>query len=250
MFPWHPFQVGDTVFYVLNEDSCHRIRKSRIAEVTKRKASRLYFEKTCYRCEDGYLFESVSSLRPYFIFTTMREAVLHVVKDLRSMIEYGKISCITARQKLDRLKASLRVYASAATGYRDNKANFTWGYNPEEAVFYIDDDDDRYVIRKLTLKRLYGIHPKGTDVNTLCCRDLGNGILLSLICKTKEEAAFRITQFLQTDISRQEIACTNAEAELERSRRSLRICQKYLAKYARAQEFKDLIKKPTPIQGE
>ena len=229
MFPCLAFQVGDTVFYVLNESPCYRIRKTRIAEVTKSKTSRLYFEKTCYRCEDGFFFESVSSLRPYFIFTTMREAISHVVKDLQSSIEYEKSYCITARQELERLKASLRVYAAAATGYRDDGAHLTWVCNPEETVFYIDDDDDRYVIRKIKLKRLYGDLQKGTDVNTLCCRDLGNGILLSHICKTKEEAAFRITQFLKADISRQKIVCSNADATLEQTQRSLRIYQKYNA---------------------
>ena len=110
MFPCPAFQVGDTVFHVLNDGPCYRIRKSRITEVTKRKTSRLFFEKSCYRCEDGYRFESLSSLRPYFIFTTMREAVSHVVKDLQSQIEYEKSYCITARQELDRLNASLRVF--------------------------------------------------------------------------------------------------------------------------------------------
>lgn len=228
MFPCPAFQVGDTVFYVLNEGPCYRIRKTRIAEVTKSKTSRLYFEMSCYRCEDGYSFESVSSLRPYFIFTTMREAISHVVHNLQSSIEYEKSFCITARMELERLKASLRVYAAAAAGYHDDGANLSWVYDPEEPVFYIDDDDDRYVIRKVTLKRLYGDLPIGTDVNTLCCRDLGNGILLSHICKTKEEAAFRITQFLKADISRQEIVCSNAGAELERTRRSLKIYQKYI----------------------
>lgn len=228
MFPCPAFQVGDTVFHVLNDGPCYRIRKSRITEVTKRKTSRLFFEKSCYRCEDGYRFESLSSLRPYFIFTTMREAVSHVVKDLQSQIEYEKSYCITARQELDRLNASLRVFAAAAADYHDEGANLSWVYNSEEPVFYIDDDDDRYVIRKIMLKRLYGDLPKGTDVNTLCCRDLGNGILLSHICKTKEEAAFRITQFLKADISRQEIKCSNADAELERTRRSLKIYQKYI----------------------
>ncbi len=229
MFHLPAFQIGDTVFYVLNDGSCYKIHKSRIAEVTKGKTSSLFYERTSYRCEDGYHFESVATLRPYFIFATMREAVSHIVKELRSMIVYGKISCITARQELDRLRASLRVYAAVAAGYHDDGAYSTWAYNPEEPVFYIDDNDDRYVIRKIMLKRLFGDFPERTDVNTLCCRDLGNGILLSHICKTKEEAAFRITQFLQADISRQEIACTNAEAELERTRRSLRIYQKNLA---------------------
>lgn len=229
MFPCPAFQVGDTVFYVLNEGPCYRIRKTRIAEVTKSKTSRLYFEMSCYRCEDGYRFESVSSLRPYFIFTTMREAISHVVHNLQSSIEYEKSFCITTRQELERLKASLRVYTAASVGYRDRRADLTWVYNPEEPVFYIVDDDDRYAIRKVTLKRLYGDLPKGTDVNTLCCRDLGNGILLSHICKTKEEAAFRITRFLKADISRQEIACSNAEAELERTRKSMIIYQKYIA---------------------
>lgn len=229
MFPLPAFQIGDTVFYVLNDGSCYKIRKSRIAEVIKEKTSRLFFERAYYRCEDGYHFESVATLRPYFVFATMREAVSHVVKDLQSRIEYEKSYCTTTRQELERLKASLRVYTAASVGYRDRRADLTWVYNPEEPVFYIVDDDDRYAIRKVTLKRLYGDLPKGTDVNTLCCRDLGNGILLSHICKTKEEAAFRITRFLKADISRQEIACSNAEAELERTRKSMIIYQKYIA---------------------
>lgn len=230
MLPFPALQVGDTVFYVLNESPCYRIRKSRIAEVVKTKTSRLYFEKTCYRCEDGYCFESVATLRPYFVFTTMRDAISHIVRELHSRIEYEKSYCITARQELERLNASLKVYTAAEAGYHEDEADLTWAYNPEEPVFYIDDDDDRYVIRKITFRRLYGDLPIGTDVNTLCCRDLGNGVLLSHICRTKEEAAFRITQFLKADISRQEIVCSNADSELERTRRSLKIYQKHLAR--------------------
>jgi hypothetical protein len=96
-------------------------------------------------------------------------------------------------------------------------------------AYYIDDDDDRrYVIRRTTLKRLFGDLSHGADFNSLSCRDLGNGVRLSYICRSKEQAAYRITQFLRADIARQEIILSNAEDELERTRRSIKIYERYL----------------------
>ena len=95
-------------------------------------------------------------------------------------------------------------------------------------AYYIDDDDDRYVIRRSSLKRLFGDLIPGADFNFLGCRDLGNGIRLSYICRSKEQAAYRITQFLRADIARQEIILSNAEDELERTRRSIKIYERYL----------------------
>ena len=60
-------------------------------------------------------------------------------------------------------------------------------------AYYIDDDDDCYVIRRSSLKRLFGDLIPGADFNFLGCRDLGNGIRLSYICRSKEQAAHRIT---------------------------------------------------------
>ena len=221
MFPCPAFQVGDTVFYVLNEGPCHRIRKTRIAEVTKSKTSRLYFEMSCYRCEDGYCFESVEKKRPSFVFFTRKEAISFIIKRLRSDLEYEKNYIITARQRLAQLQASLRVYTAAAKGYENSHANLTYAY-------YIDDDDDRYVIRRTSLKRLFGDLGPGADFNALGCRDLGNGVLLSHICRSKEQAAYRITQFLHADIARQNIICAGAEARLEQTRRALKLYERYL----------------------
>ena len=221
MFQFHSFQVGSAVYYVLFDGPRYRIRKTRIAEITKRPSSRLYFDKYHYRCEDGYSFESVEALVPSFVFLTRKEAISFVIERLRSDLEYEKNYIITARQRLEQLQASLRVYTAAAKGYENSHANLAYAY-------YIDDDDDRYVIRRTSLKRLFGELSPGADFNSLGCRDLGNGIRLSYICRSKEQAAYRITQFLRADIARQEIILSNAEDELERTRRSIKIYERYL----------------------
>ena len=221
MFPCPAFQVGDTVFYVLNEGPCYRIRKTRITEISKRPSSRIYFDKYHYHCEDGYCFESVEKKRPSFVFFTRKEAISSIIKRLRSDLEYEKNYIITARQRLAQLQASLRVYTAAAKGYENSHANPTYAY-------YIDDDDDRYVIRRTSLKRLFGDLGPGADFNALGRCDLGNGVLLSHICRSKEQAAYRITQFLRADIARQGIILANAEDELERTRRAIKIYKRYL----------------------
>ena len=95
-------------------------------------------------------------------------------------------------------------------------------------AYYIDDDDNRYVIRRTSLKRIFGDLGPEADFNSLGCRDLGNGIRLSYICRNKEQAAYRITQFLRADIACQEIILSNVEDEMERTRRSIKIYQRYL----------------------
>jgi|GEM_PF-5391030 len=221
MINTHSLHIGDTVFYVL-EDGCPRFRihKTRIAEVTK-KSSRMFLEKYYYRCEDGYSFEYVESLRPNFVFLTRKEAISFVIERLHSDLEYEKNYIVNVRQRLEQLQASLRVYTAAAKGYENSHANLAYAY-------YIDDDDDRYVIRRTYLKRLFGDLGPGADFNALGCRDLGNGVRLSYICRTKEQAAYRITQFLRADIARQEIILSNAEDELERTRRAIKIYKRYL----------------------
>lgn len=221
MLKSHSFQVGSAVYYVLFDGPRYRIRKTRIAEITKTPSSRLYFDKYHYRCEDGYSFESVEALVPSFVFLTRKEAISFVIERLRSDLEYEKNYIITARQRLAQLQASLRVYTAAAKGYENSHANLTYAY-------YIDDDDDRYVIRRTSLKRLFGDLGPGADFNALGCRDLGNGIRLSYICRTKEQAAYRITQFLRADIARQEIILATAEDELEQTRRSIKLYEHYL----------------------
>ena len=221
MLQFHSFQVGSTVFYVLDDGPCYRIRKTRITEISKRPSSRIYFDKYHYHCEDGYCFESVEKLRPSFVFFTRKEAISFIIKRLRSDLEYEKNYIITARQRLAQLQASLRVYTAAAKGYENSHANLTYAY-------YIDDDDDRYVIRRTSLKRLFVDLGPVADFNALGCRDLGNGVLLSHICRSKEQAAYRITQFLRADIARQGIILANAEDELERTRRAIKIYKRYL----------------------
>lgn len=222
MISFHSFRVGDTVFYVV-DGACPRfkIRKTRIAGITKRPSSRLYFDKYHYRCEDGYCFESIESLRPCFVFPTRKDALFFIIGRLRSEFEYEKNYIITARQRLERLQASLRVYTAASVGHETAPTNLTYAY-------YIDDDDDRYIIRRTTLKRLFGDLGPGADFNALGCRDLGNGIRLSYICRTKEQAAYRITQFLRADIARQEIILANAKDQVGQTERSIRIYERYL----------------------
>jgi hypothetical protein len=222
MLQTHSFHIGDTIFYVLNDDCPRfRIRKTRIAEISKTPSSRLYFDKYTYRCEDGYCFESVESLRPYFVYLTRKEAISFVIERLRSDLEYEKNYIVNVRQRLEQLRASLRVYTAASAGHENAPANMTYAY-------YIDDDDDRYVIRRTSLKRLFGDLGPGADFNALGCRDLGNGIRLSYICRSKEQAAYRITQFLRADIARQEIILATAVDELEQTRRSIKLYEHYL----------------------
>lgn len=110
MLQSYSFQVGETVFYVLNDDCPRfRIRKTRIAEITK-KPSRIFFDKYSYRCEDGYRFESVESLRPSFVYPTKKEALAFIVGRLRSDLEYEKNHIITARQRLEQTRRSLKLY--------------------------------------------------------------------------------------------------------------------------------------------
>ena len=218
---FHSFQVGSTVYYVLDDGPCYKIRKTRIAEITKTPSSRLYFDKYHYRCEDGYSFESVEALVPSFVFLTRKEAISFVIERLRSDLEYEKNYIVNVRQRLEQLRASLRVYTAASKGHETAPANLTYAY-------YIDDDDDRYVIRRTSLKRLFGDLSPGVDFNSLGCRDLGNGVRLSYICRSKEQAAYRITQFLRADIARQEIILATAEDELEQTRRSIKLYEHYL----------------------
>lgn len=220
MLQFHSFQVGSTVFYVLDDGPCYRIRKTRITEISKRPSSRIYFDNYHYHCEDGYCFESVEKLRPSFVFFTRKEAISFIIKRLRSDLEYEKNYIITARQRLAQLQASLRVYTAASVGHEDSQPNLVYAY-------YIDDDDDRYVIRRTSLRRLFGDLGPGA-FNALGCRDLGNGVLLSHICRSKEQAAYRITQFLHADIARQNIICAGAEARLEQTRRALKLYERYL----------------------
>ena len=213
--------VGDTVFYVLEDESPRfRIRKTRIVEVTKQRTMQ-FLDKYCYRCKDGYHFDSVEYLRPCFVFHTRKETLAFVVERLRSSLEYEKNDIVTTRQHLEQLQASLRVYTAASNGHENSHANLTYAY-------YIDDDDDRYVIRKTSLKRIFGDLGPGADFNALGCRDMGNGVLLSHICRTKEQAAYRITQFLLAEIARQEMRCANAEARLSQTQCSLNLYQHYL----------------------
>ena len=213
--------VGDTVFYVQEDGSPRfRIRKTRIAEVTKQRAMQ-FLDKYCYRCKDGYRFDSVEYLRPSFVFHTRKEALTFVVGRLRSSLEYEKNDIVNTRQRLEQLQASLRVYTAASEGHENSQANLTYAY-------YIDDDDDRYIIRRTSLKRLFGDLGPGADFNSLGCRDLGNGVRLSYICRSKEQAAYRITQFLRADIARQEMRYTDAENRLEQTRRSLKLYERYL----------------------
>ena len=221
MLKSHSFQVGNAVYYVLYDGPRYRIRKTRIAEITKRPSSRLYFDKYYYRCEDGYSFESVEALVPNFVFLTRKEAISFVIERLRSDLEYEKNYIVNVRQRLEHLRASLRVYTAASAGHENAHANLTYAY-------YIDDDDDRYIIRRTSLKRLFGDLGPGADFNSLGCRDLGNGVRLSYICRSKEQAAYRITQFLRADIARQEIILTATEDELEQTRRSLKLYERYL----------------------
>ena len=218
---FHSFQVGSTVYYVLDDGPRYRIRKTRIAGITKQPASRLCFDKYYYRCEDGYSFGSPESLRPHFVFLTRKDAISFVAGRLRSSLEHEKSYIITARQRLEQLQASLRVYSAAAKGHENARSN-------PSCVYYIDDDEDRYVIRRTSLKRLFGDLGSGADFNALGCRDLGNGVLLSHICRSKEQAAYRITQFLHADIARQNIICAGAEARLEQTRRVLKLYERYL----------------------
>ena len=218
---FHLFKVGSTVFYVLNDGLRYKIRKTRIAKITKQPGSRLFLDKYSYRCEDGYCFESMESLVPGFVFFTKKEAVTFVIERLRSSLEYEKSYIITVHQRLEQLQASLRVFSAAAKGHENAHANLTYAY-------YIDDDDDHYVIRRTSLKRLFGDLGPGADFNALGCRDLGNGIRLSYICRTKEQAAYRIMQFLRADIARQEISCAAAEAQLEQTKRSLKLYERFL----------------------
>lgn len=217
----HLFQVGSTLYYVLDDGPCYKIRKTRVAEITKRPSSRLRFDKYHYRCEDGYCFESLESLRPHFVFPTRKEAISFVIERLRSSMEYEKSYIITARQRLGQLQASLRVYSAAAKGHENANATLAYAY-------CIDDDEDRYVIRRTSWKRIFGDLGPDADFNALGCRDLGNGLRLSYICRTKEEAAYRITQFLSADIARQEIILATAEDELEQTRRSIKLYEHYL----------------------
>ena len=221
MFQYLLLEVGSAVYYVLFDGLCYRIRKTSIAEITKQPSSRLYFDKYHYRCEDGYSFESVEALVPSFVFLTRTEAISFVIERLRSDLEYEKNYIVNVRQRLEQLRASLRVYTAASAGHENAHANLTYAY-------YIDDDDDRYIIRRTSLKRLFGDLGPGADFNSLGCRDLGNGVLLSHICRTKEQAAYRITQFLRADIARQEIILATAEDELEQTRRSIKLYERYL----------------------
>ena len=204
MFKSHSFQVGNAVYYVLFDGPHYRIRKTRIAEITKTPSSRLYFDKYHYRCEDGYSFESVEALVPNFVFLTRKEAISFVIERLRSDLEYEKNYIVNVRQRLEQLRASLRVYTSASAGHENAPANMTYA------------------------KRLFGDLNSGADFNSLGCRDLGNGIRLSYICRSKEQAAYRITQFLRSDIARQEIILTTTEDELEQTRHSLKLYERYL----------------------
>ena len=221
MINTHSLHIGDTVFYVLVDGSpLFRIHKTRIAEVTK-KSYRMLLDKYYFRCEDGYRFESVESLRPSFVFFTRKDAISFIIKRLRSDLEYEKNYIVNVRQRLEQLWASLRVYTAASAGHENAPANMTYAY-------YIDDDDDRYVIRRTSLKRLFGDLGPEADFNALGCRDLGNGVLLSHICRSKEQAAYRITQFLHADIARQNIICAGAEARLEQTRCVLKLYEHYL----------------------
>ena len=221
MFQYLLLEVGSAVYYVLFDGPRYRIRKTRIAEITKRPSSRLYFDKYHYCCEDGYSFESVEALVPSFVFLTRKEAISFVIERLRSDLEYEKNYIVNVRQRLEQLRASLRVYTAASAGHENAPANMTYAY-------YIDDDDNRYVIRRTSLKRIFGDLGPEADFNSLGCRDLGNGIRLSYICRSKEQAAYRITQFLRADIACQGIILANAEDELERTRRAIKIYKRYL----------------------
>ena len=221
MINTHSLHIGDTVFYVLVDGSpLFRIHKTRIAEVTK-KSYRMLLDKYYFRCEDGYRFESVESLRPSFVFFTRKDAISFIIKRLRSDLEYEKNYIVNVRQRLEQLWASLQVYTAASAGHENAPANMTYAY-------YIDDDDDLYVIRRTSLKRLFGDLGPEADFNALGCRDLGNGVLLSHICRSKEQAAYRITQFLHADIARQNIICAGAEARLEQTRCVLKLYEHYL----------------------
>lgn len=102
--------VGDTVFYVLEDDSPRfRIYKTRISEVTKTCTAR-FLDKYQYRCADGYCFESVEHLRPNHVFLTRKEALSYVMGRLRSDLEYEKGAILSVRQRLEQTRRSLNLY--------------------------------------------------------------------------------------------------------------------------------------------
>ena len=102
--------VGDTVFYVLEDDSPRfRIHKTQIAEVTKKNTAR-FLDTYHYRCEDGYCCESVEHLHPNHVFLTRKEALSYVVGRLRSDLEYEKGAIVSVRQRLEQTRRSLNLY--------------------------------------------------------------------------------------------------------------------------------------------
>ena len=151
----HSFQVGDTAFYILDDNPFFKIRKTRIAEITK-KPSQIFFERYCFLCEDGHCFESVESLVPNFVYPTKNDAVSYIMTQLRTSMEDEKLCIVSTFQLLERLQASLRVYTATSAGHEDAPANPTYAYR-------IDDDNDHYVIRRTSLKRLLGDLGPGAD---------------------------------------------------------------------------------------
>jgi len=111
------FQVGDIVFYILDNNPFFKIRKTRIAEITK-KPSQVFFERYCFLCEDGHCFESVESLVPNFVYPTKNDSVSCIMTQLRISMEDEKLCIVSTFQRLERLQASLRVYTTAPSTTR------------------------------------------------------------------------------------------------------------------------------------
>jgi len=132
------FQVGDIVFYILDNNPFFKIRKTRIAEITK-KPSQVFFERYCFLCEDGHCFESVESLVPNFVYPTKNDSVSCIMTQLRISMEDEKLCVVSTFQRLERLQASLRVYTTASIDHEEALPNLAYAY-------YIDDDDDRYAL--------------------------------------------------------------------------------------------------------
>lgn len=117
----HDYAIGDTVYYVVGEDTVYSIKKTRIVGTkTRHSGFRIgnnpIFDYTVYQTEDGHLIsrtifhDKKDEMDPSFVFRTKDEAVQCVIDCLHQEINRERHTLLNAQERLARAERVLKVY--------------------------------------------------------------------------------------------------------------------------------------------
>ena len=121
LWPFHlDLSIGDTVYYVLGDEPCYSIRKTRITKIDSRKdlspALRIFSQDyTIYITEDGAIISPdfrhhKDELSPEQVFLSMSEAVQYIIDRLKNEIRIEKSVILSAQERLSAAERVLKSY--------------------------------------------------------------------------------------------------------------------------------------------